>query len=186
MNLMKKIAIALALTVGTVSCSACGKKLPEPQPVEAGVTPAPAPPVTPPPPPAPTTKEVSLGGLSVTLPNTSYNEMTNAPPNAKAFMSTSPKSLVVLIEEPFEGSFDEYAIVAILGARRSGATVHSAKQVTVNGTNFVLVESSKDSITIWMWVTTKDGRGFGLSCGGPDEATQRALCTSIINTVKVN
>lgn len=186
MNFMKKIAIALALTVGTVSCSACGKKLPEPAPVEAGTQPAPSGPVAPPPPPVPTTTTATLGKLTVTLPTTAYQEMTNTPPNAKAWVSKSPKNLVVLIDEVTDSSFDEYAIVAMMGARNSGATINSAKQVEANGTKFVLIDSSKDGVRIWMWVTTQDGHGLGLSCGGPDDASVHDLCFGIANTVKVN
>jgi hypothetical protein len=182
MNFYKIFAIAL-LSVGTISCSSCAKKNPDPVVVTVDASPpdAGAPDVAPKP-------DLTIKGdkWEFTVPSEGWKPMENSPPHSNGYLNADKKNLILVINEPFTGSFDEYALGSIRAMRLSGVQIVSAKSVEVNGTKFVLVESSKDGIRVWAWVTTKDGRGFGFTCGGPEDVNQHDLCFGVANTFKIN
>lgn len=93
------------------------------------------------------------------------------------------KVLLVLLKEKFSGSFEQYTISSARGIKDAGATIQSSATVELNGAKFALLEAVKNDVKIWSLVTTKNGFGYGLSCGGPsphDDA--HTVCTSITNT----
>jgi hypothetical protein len=180
---LQRITLALVLALSTVSCSSCAKKNPDP------VTPEPAPSttVTPEPPkPVVTTVTVKQEGLELTLPSAEWVAVQNPPPHSQAFMNMSKKNGVVVVGEEYTGTYESYVLFALRGIKDSGAQVASAKQVEINGQKFVLVESSKNNIRVWLWVALVGKHGYGVSCGGPDgDAAQKDLCTGIAGSIKI-
>ncbi len=184
---MKNFILAIMLVaIGTVSCSSCTKETTTP---DAGSPPVPSSSttVTPEPPkPVPGPVTIKEGKWEFTFPTDGWKRVENPPPHSIAFINQEVKNITIMVDEEFTGTYDEYALNAIRGIRAAGATVASAKQVEINGTKFVLVDSSKDGMRVWLWVTLKGGRGNALSCGGGDTTSTHDLCFGIANTLKIN
>jgi hypothetical protein len=122
-----------------------------------------------------------------TFPDNGWTAIANPPPHSQAFMNQDRKNMVIAVSEDFPGTYEEYVLMALRGVKSAGATISSAKQVDINGNKFVLVESSRSGITVWMWVTLVSGHGYGLSCGGAtSDTTQQPLCSGIAGTFKIN
>lgn len=81
--------------------------------------------------------------------------------------SDNPKLLLVLLQEPFTGSYEQYTLSSVRAYKEGGATVSSSKEVDLNGTKSTLLEVVKNGVKIWNWITIKDNFGYVLSCGGP-------------------
>jgi hypothetical protein len=99
-------------------------------------------------------------------------------------MSKDKKAIVVFVTEKTTATYDQFVLMALRGIKDAGANIASAKQIDLNGHKFVLVESSKNGIKVWLWVTLLNGTGYGLSCGGPND--NHDLCFGVANTLKVN
>jgi hypothetical protein len=184
---LQRITLALVLALSTVSCSSCAKKNPDPVTPEPVPTPTSSTTVTPEPPkPVVTAVTVKQDGLELTLPSAEWVAVESPPPHAQAWMNAVKKNGVVVVGEEYTGSYESYVLFALRGIKDSGAQVASAKQVEINGQKFVLVESSKNNIRVWLWVALVGGHGYGVSCGGPDsDPTQKDLCTGIAATIKI-
>lgn len=182
---LQRIALALLLAVSSVSCTSCAKKTPDPTTPDA--TPTPSATVTPEPPvPVVTTVTVKQDNLTLTLPSAEWVAIQNPPPHAQAWLNLAKKNGVVVVSEDYAGSFESYVLYALRGVKDAGGLVASAKQVEINGTKFVLVESSKNGMRVWMWVGLVNSHGYGVSCGGPaSDATQQDLCNGIASTIKI-
>jgi len=185
MKITKFIATITLLTIGTVSCTSCAKKVPAPVVVGPSVD-AGSDAQTPVDAAVPGPMVIKENKWEFTLPSSDWKKMDGAPEHTVAFVNESAKNIVLMVNEPFTGSFDEYALTALRSVRAAGAVIASAKQVEVNGHNFVLVESSKNNTRVWMWVSVLDGQGYAFSCGGADDAAQQALCLSVAGTLKIN
>lgn len=182
MNFIKKITICL-LTLGMVSCSSCAKKDQLP-PETPAVTPTPS--VTVAPPPVVVAVPVVVSNVEFTLPSSAWQAVENTPANVWAFKNATNENLVLLIKETFNGTFEEYVLASIRETRDVGAKIESTKQVTINGTKFVLIESSMNHKNVMMWVTWANGFGYTFGCSSPDSATDRKeLCNGIANTFKL-
>lgn len=192
---MKKLLIPLmAIALSVTACSSCTHKTPPPSSPDAtpsttaSATPS-APPsasVTPPTPPA--SNKFSLSSLEFTLPSDGWKQ---APLDASAdtlvLLNPEKKNLIVVVTEKYDGKYQDYVILALRGIRGAGATIVSAKQVEINGHKFVLVESNKSNVKVWMWVTLLNGQGYGLSCGGPSvDDSQKDLCAGVANTINLH
>lgn len=182
---LQRITLALVLALSSVSCTSCGNKTPAP------ITPPPVPTttatVTPEPPkPVVTTVTVKQDGLEVTLPSAEWVALQSPPPHAQAFINAVKKNSVVIIAEDYTGSFESYVLYALRGIKDAGGLVASAKQVEVNGQKFVVVESTKNGIRVWLWIGLVSGHGYGVSCGGADnDPVQKDLCNGIAGTIKI-
>lgn len=177
------------VAVSIVSCSSCAKKIPNPTVVDAQppivdasddifVESAP-------------TNVWSLGNFQITVPNADWQPQALDPhifkvPGSLPLLNSALQNAIVLVREETTDSYDSYIINSVRGARESGATVTSTKQVTVNGHKFVLVESNQSGILMFAWVTLEKGVGYALSCGGPGPANQQDLCNGIANTLQIN
>ncbi len=181
---LQRITFALVLALSLAACSSCAKKnpdpvTPEPTPTATTVTPEPPKPVV-------TTVTVKQDALEITLPSADWVALQNPPPHAQAFINAAKKNGVVIVAEEYTGSFDSYVLYALRGIKDAGALIASAKQVEVNGQKFVLVESTRSGMRVWLWVGLAGGHGYGVSCGGPDaDPTQRDLCSGIGSTIKI-
>lgn len=186
---MKTFLVAVGLVaIGVTACSSCANKTPAPSTPDVVVAPDASVTVTPvPPTPVPTTVKVSQDGWEFTLPSSGWDAMESPPAHSVALLNKDRKNIIVMVSEPFPGKYEEYVLMALRGVRAAGATITSAKQVEVNGGKFVLIESSKNGMRVWMWVTLIKGQGYGFSCGGAaSDDSQHDLCFGVADTLKIN
>lgn len=176
---MKSLIIGVWLmALGIVSCSSCAK-----QDVVVADAAPPVPTVVPTPnPPVATTVDAAYQNLSVVLPGTDWKPLEAEGP-MMAYISNANKLIVLLEKEETTNTLQQYLLMAIRGIKDSGGTFISLQQVVLNGHNFALLESSKNDVQVFMWVTLKQGAGYSLTCGGPNAAIP---CSSIANTIKIN
>lgn len=180
---MKKfIFMSMMVMLGILSCSACSKKNQLPDPVtmvDASTPEVNTTPVVP-------VLVVSQENWSFTLPSHDWISGSDDSGPSALVINDSLKNLVAFMKEEFPGTMQDYALFAVRGMRGAGATLVSSSIVTVNGTNFVLVESNKGSVRVFQWLTVKDHFGYGLSCGGLDsDNSQRNICMGVINTLTI-
>ncbi len=178
---MKKLFLLL-MTAGMVSCSSCTKDHQvEPQP-PTQITDASVDQDVP-----QSTKTVSGSGWSFDLPSQDWSvQSSDLPDGAVVLVNDKLKNIVVCLREDFNGATQDYALLSLRGLKQSGATLVSTSQVNINGTTFTLIESVKNTVRAFVWVAVKNKSGYGFSCGGDDTAnTQKALCTGISNTLKI-
>lgn len=194
---MKNILFLLT-AISTMSCTSCTKK----DQVDP-VTPAPtcSDNLCPMPAPSASSSTDKPKDNSVKFQNDDWqfsvpsDEWAKVPVNEEGVQlvlrNPNKNNLIVFIKEKFEGSTEQYVLLAIRGLKEAGGTFVSAKNNEVNGNKFVLVESSKQSpnTRIWMSITTKSGNGYALTCGGPvpenQDDAQKTLCSQIISTLKI-
>lgn len=187
---MKRLLFVLPLLImGLVSCTSCTKKETVAPPCDGGSCPMPtASSTTPPVPTALPDQVLSEEDWSVSLPaGWSKLEPPMPAPELKLFYGNKDKmNLVIFVKEPFQGTNAEYILEGLRGIKDGGGKIASARQVDLNGNKFVLVDSTKDNIRMWMWILAKNGFGYALSCGGPaTDAGQEDICTKIANTVTI-
>ena len=103
----------------------------------------------------------------ITLPS-GFKEKSKPKPEVELVTySERDKALVVVTKEKFSGNFEEYVLMNLRKVKDTGARVEATKTVDADGKKFVQLEMMKDDVKIWSLVTTKDGLGYGVSCGGP-------------------
>lgn len=96
-------------------------------------------------------------------------------------------NLIMFAKEEFPGSFEQYVRIMIKGLRQQSHLI-SAKPTQLNGMKFVLVETVRSSARVWIWVTVRNGFGYGLTCGGVEEdgeQLQHDTCFAVANTLKL-
>jgi hypothetical protein len=182
---IKKFIICL-LTLGIVSCSACAKKEQLPVELPPVAVPQPTPTVTPVV-VVPKAVPTKVGKAEFVLPSDAWQPVETEEPNTFGFKNEEAPNLIYYGVEDFPGTFEQYILFTIRSIREVGANVHAAKQVTVNGNRFVLVESSKNGVYVMTWLTWTPGFGHSFSCASPTELSNRKeLCNSVGNTFKLN
>ena len=163
---MKKFITLAMLTLGLVSCSGCGKKVPDPVVVDAQ-----PPPVVDAGPPAPNPLTFKGDRWEFTLPGEGWKAFGDDPqPNVVILVNPALMGIIVFEEKAFPGTLDVLALNNLRAMRNSGATIISAKQAQINGHNFVLVEATKQPNRVWMWMTANGTYAHAFSCGGPEVA----------------
>lgn len=182
------MSVLCLLAAGLVSCSSCASTTPSDATPTVTTNPTvdPVPSVDPPP---VQDLVVSRDNWSFSLP---VSEKFIALPEecdasvscSVGFMNGTKTTAVVFFAEEFTDPLDVYAILSIRGAKEAGATIVSTEQVQINGVNYVLVETTKGVITVWMWVAADGKKGYGLTCGGP--TNNRELCFRVANTLNID
>lgn len=183
---MKRLLLILPLLIGLVSCSSCSKKETSPAPCDAGTCSTTT--VTIPAPPPPSEQVLHEEDWSLSLPQgwEKLNPPTAAPEIKVFYGNESQKTLVIFMKEPFAGSNNEYVLSALRGLKDNKGVLNTLRQVDLNGNKFVLLDSTYNSVRMWIWIVVRNGFGYSLSCGGPaDMSNQEEICTNIANTLKV-
>lgn len=193
---MKKLLLILpivlpALILGLMSCTSSSPSKDVTPPCDASTcaTPSAAPTASDSAPAVSTDQVLSEQDWSLSVPQ-GWAKM-SAPiddANIKVFMGNQDKkNLVIFVKEAFLGSSAEYALEGLRGLKDGGNKISTARQVDLNGNKFVLLDSSRDNLRMWMWVTAKNGFGYAFSCGGPvdDTGDQENTCTQIANTLTI-
>jgi hypothetical protein len=179
---VKKFVLTTALvSLGAISCSSCKTTAPSISTATPTVS------VAPPAPPPPATVTIAKDNWSFTLPGSGWAATEGKTALSTVLVNKEKHNMIVMISEKTESPAEEYVMAALGGIRASGATLIAVKQVTLRNLQFVLFESAKDNVRVWTWVTVAGSQGYGFSCGGPAaEDSQRELCASIANTLKIN
>lgn len=173
---MKKIVAILLLSCGLVSCNSCSKNNTVTVPTATASVVVP---------PAPTSQLVKGDSFSLTLP-ADWNQRSNPmETNIKAMYTNDEKeALLMLAAQPFPSSQDEFVLLAIRDLRDNGVNVGLSKPFVINGQDFVVVETEKDNVNAYMWLTVKDGFGYQLTCGARTQDLKE-LCTSLASTLEL-
>jgi hypothetical protein len=179
-KMIKVMFVTLLFAIGSISCSACAKKVPVVNVPDAEPS-ATVPPVTP-----PTNILVKENDWQFVLPGTNWDklEMCTKDGCPVLYQNKDKKSAIVFLKNPYEYSYDDFIITSIRGVKDAGGVISSAKQIELNGRKFVLVESVKNYNKVWMWLTLLNGQGYALSCGGSGD--NHDLCFTIASTFKIN
>lgn len=119
-----------------------------------------------------------------------WNKITSTVPpiEVKVFIfNPDYKNVIIFAVEDFPGTYEEYVAFALRGITDSGAHMLSAETVSLNGTTFLLLTSEKDSATSWLWVATKNGVGYALSCAAPtiDFNKNHDICLDVFISLKL-
>lgn len=184
------------LTLSLTACTGCSKKDTTPvctgadcTPPVVPVTPAPDAGVTPAVPSDTLSQTLSGEGWELVVPegyDTAVIPEGEEQPDVLV-VNEVEHSIVLLIKEPFVGSAPEYVINAVRGLSEALATLNASKQVELNGNKYVLLDSAKEGIRVWMWLTVNNGFGYSLSCGGPEtEDHHETLCNEVANSLKLH
>lgn len=109
------------------------------------------------------------------------------PPEVKVAVSNLLyNNIIVFEQEKFSGSYEEYVVFALRGVTDTGARLISTTTVTLNGDTVFLLNSEKNGVTAWMWVTTKNGYGYALSCAGKTiDNWNHGICFNVFNSLKL-
>lgn len=187
---MKKLLpIMLLLGTGLMSCTSCASNT---LPVEVSseptstALPTATPSASSDPVPVRTDVLVKKNKCEFTLPGLEWKSLPTCDEDncPVAFVNKDETGLVVLLNEKFESSFDDYVLTMLREVKEAGATVDSVSEVTLSGHKFILMDSSKDNVRVWLWVGLVGDQGYVLSCGGPVD--NHDLCFDIAKSFKLN
>lgn len=171
---MKKILAILLLSCGLVSCNSCSKNNTGTAPTASVVVP-----------PAPTSQVVASDNFKFVLPADWTQKDNPMETNIKAmYINNEKEALVMLAKQPFLGSQDEFVLLAIRDLRDNGVVVGTSNPVTINGQDFITIETVRDNVNAYMWLSVKDGYSYQFSCGARLTDLQE-LCTSFASTLEL-
>jgi hypothetical protein len=134
---------------------------------------------------------ISQDDWSFKLPGSDWTAKEPPIEAIKVAMSNDKSEMMVLFvkEEIGDATYAQYVIGTVRAFAEGGATVNSIKQVKINDRKFVLIQLSKEGEVIWAWVTSANGWGYGLTCGGVinvDAGTaQHDLCQSVADSLQI-
>ena len=109
----------------------------------------------------------------------------DVPPDTVVLVNIKQVNVVVVEDKEYSGTLESLTLETLRELRGAGATVVSAKQMTANGHNFVLIDSFKGDDKALVWVTLVGGRSVGFNCGGSNKTDQDSLCQSLFGTLKL-
>lgn len=101
---------------------------------------------------------------------------------------TCPNNVLFLLtKELYALSYDSFAIESIRQLRGEGVSILNTKSLVINETPFVMAESEKDNIRMFLYVTVKNGYGYSLSCGGKSISDDSILlCERVVTSFVLN
>jgi len=180
---MKRFLLLMLAASSLVACSSCVKKNADPVVVD-GSTPAPSTSSTAP--PAQVTMTVTGPHWELTLPSKAWSLVVDdIPPNTVVLVNLEQQNVVVVEDKPNTDTLEAFTLSSLRDLREAGATVVSAKQVTVNGHNFVLIDTFKGDDAALIWVTVNGTRSVGFQCGGGNKVDQASLCKGLFGALKL-
>ena len=135
----------------------------------------------PPPPPPPLDSGLTHGDTwQISVPPQFKNKTATKKSIVLSKVSEQDKVLLVLLIEPYHGSYDDYTLGSVRSFKEDGVSVTSSKSIEMNGSKFLSLEVMQENIKILNLISYKSGNGYILSCGGlqPYDKVVK-LCTSI-------
>ena len=128
------------------------------------------------------TKEYANSEFKLSVP-VNWSEITKHQDDVQYMAGNiDSKSLLMVIKEPYNRTYDEYIIANIRSVKQNGVKVANVSELTSNGTKFALIKAYQDDITVLMWITVKDGFGWGFSCGGLVGDASMSECEAMFNS----
>jgi hypothetical protein len=93
----------------------------------------------------------------------------------------------MFLKEPYSAAPEGYVIEALRGIKGAGAKITSSHTAELNGVKYTVIESVKDKVVVWAWVTVKNNYGYVFTCGGDEANTEshHQSCDKISLTLKV-
>ena len=181
---MKILLVSSFLTLGLLSCSCTKKEVVTPVLDSTAYPTAPTSTTV-----AKPTSNVIVGeDWSFTL-SSSYEkkDLISTSKDIKAvYVDKENHSSVFMVREPYVGEYKAYVIESVRGLKESRVTIKSARQLIINDSLYVVLETEKDNIKLWFWITHNNEVGYTFSCGGPSsEAWHESVCETISQTVKL-
>ncbi len=136
---------------------------------------------------APQPKVVSGTGWKLTLPLGWVLKDNVDPSMVVAGFNPDNKTLFMGMTEEYLGPVEGYLLEAVRGIKGAGGKIVSINPVDVNNKKFFLIESKKDSVQVWTWVTLRNNKGFVFTCGGSQEQAElhKADCQSVIDSLEL-
>ena len=113
-----------------------------------------------------------------------------APETKVVTRNESKNCLIIFLKEGGQAKYADYVVGSIRGFVENGSTIVEIDQVEIHGNKYGKVHLVKASLNIWAWLTTKDGFGYGFTCGGEVDPTTKDnsladLCQNVANTVEI-
>ena len=94
--------------------------------------------------------------------------------------------ILLLTKESYKNDYDSYLIYAIRSIRATGAEIEDTLPVLNKDQKYTLFKARKDEVSIFNWVTVKNGFAYTLSCGGSSEDEfLEETCTEMFNSLKL-
>jgi hypothetical protein len=171
--------LALFTAVCIISCTSCRDDKPVPTPVVPTVIV----------PPLPAVQTVSAGKISVVIPVSFQDQHPDSvsESNYVLYADKTAGLLISLQSKTYPLSYDELVLEAIRANKDDDAAVQSANAITINGQDMTVVESLKENVVAWFFLTLKDGVSYNFSCGGAESETQliHDFCFNAANSLKI-
>ena len=135
-------------------------------------------------------KRIAKENWEVSLPAGEWAESADIDSELGFAMLNVEKGCVVIFgRDQTDASYSDFVVGTLKVFVDRGAKVHYVHHVTLNNQKFVTCEFDRNGEIVWMWLTTKNGVAYGLTCGGDDMdagANIRQFCQSIAETVRIN
>jgi hypothetical protein len=129
---------------------------------------------------------ITNGNWSFSLPDNTWVKEGDAE-NMLAFSHENLRTKIAFTSEKYSGTYPAYVLYALRGLKDNYSTINFAKQITLNNNKFVLIQSYKYGMTVWVWASLVNTDGVGLSCGGPyGDVVVESLCKQLAETLKHN
>lgn len=140
---------------------------------------------------APPSLDVSGTNWQLTLPEAGWAQKTVPGAPALLLLNDEKKNFTVMVSEATDATLAQILAKSKKVYAKNGAKIVSIKQVKNNGITFTYValtgtDTVGGKVNVFAWFTVKDGISYRLTCGGDPETDQKAVCTSIFNTLKIN
>lgn len=96
-------------------------------------------------------------------------------------VQTTTKMLFMVTKESYINSLDQFTIESFRYLRGEGAQLEQTSSKNINDVKYIMAESVKDNIRMFVWLTVKNGFGYTISCGGPEGNSENmTACQNII------
>jgi hypothetical protein len=185
---MKKLmTLATLLMVGVLSC-ASGSKKPQEQTNNVNCTDASCALRETGAPAVPTSDVVAEENWQFTMSGDGWVP-TQSPDNVVkvVFLNKTLNAIVFFAKDPTQQTSPQYIINALRSFKAAGTTIATAKQVSINGNNFIYVVANGEDRQIQAWLTVKNNFGYILTCAveSDDAGAPNQLCQDIASTVQI-
>lgn len=133
-------------------------------------------------------KLVAQDNWQLVLSGTDWIEIPSLTPEIKAVFKRkgSDAAIVMLTKEAVDLSFTDYIIHAVHSFVGFEFVPHAIKQIVINDQRFILIQAIKEDQVIMDWITVKDNFGYSLACIIDASSSQRVLCETIAQTIKID
>lgn len=104
------------------------------------------------------------------------------------FSNVENGTVIFFAKDPTKQTSSEYIINALRSFKAAGTTIQSAKQMPINGTNFIKVTAQGESRKIWTWITVQKNFGYIFTCANDNVDTgdnDEQRCQDIANSIQI-